>query len=96
MTNRNQNNGNTSAGTAAGGLETKSMKPHMNTLKPTARKKQRLKGLTVAARAFEVTEHHLRLVVNGERVSPALLVKWERFNVERETFLTRVQQLSKI
>jgi len=96
MTNRNQNNGNTSAGTAAGGLETKSMKRHMNTRKATARTKQRLFGLTVAARAFGITEHHLRLVINGERTSPALLVKWERFNRERETFLNRVQQLSKI
>jgi len=94
MTHRNQNNGNTSAGTAAGGLETKSMKRHINTLKPTARKKQRLKGLTEAARAFEVTEHHLRLVVNGERVSPGLLVKWATFNRERELFLSRVRQLA--
>jgi hypothetical protein len=93
MTHRNQNNGNTSAGTAAGGLETKNMKQHIGTRKPTARRKQRLKGLTVAARAFGITEHHLRLVVNGERVSPALLVKWERFNLERETFLNRVAKI---
>lgn len=93
MTHRNQNNGNTSAGTAAGGLETKIMKQHIGTHKPTARRKQRLKGLTVAARAFGITEHHLRLVVNGERVSPALLVKWERFNLERETFLNRVAKI---
>jgi len=96
MTHRNKNNGNTSAGTAAGGLETKNMKQHIGKRKATARKKQRLNGLSVAARAFEVTEHHLRLVINGERTSPALLVKWERFNRERETFLNRVQQLSKI
>ena len=96
MTNRNTNNGNTSAGTAAGGLETKNMKQHISTRKATARKKQRLNGLSVAARAFGITEHHLRLVVTGERTSPALLVKWERFNRERETFLNRVQQLAKI
>ena len=69
------------------------MKQHIGTHKPTARRKQRLKGLTVAARAFGITEHHLRLVVNGERVSPALLVKWERFNLERETFLNRVAKI---
>ncbi len=91
MTHRNQNNG-----TAAGGLETKNMKQHISTRKATARRKQRLNGLSVAARAFEVTEHHLRLVINGERTSPALLVKWERFNRERDLFLNRVQQLSKI
>ena len=96
MTHRNQNNGNTSAGTAAGGLKGRNMKQHIPMHKATARRKQRLKGLTVAARAFGITEHHLRLVINGERTSPALLVKWERFNVERETFLNRVQQLSKI
>ena len=96
MTHRNQNNGHTSAGTAAGGLETKNMKQHIGTRKATARKKQRLNGLSVAARAFGITEHHLRLVVTGERTSPALLVKWERFNRERETFLNRVQQLAKI
>ena len=96
MTHRNQNNGNTSAGTAAGELKTRHMKQHINTPKATARRKQRLNGLSVAAAAFGITEHHLRLVVNGERTSPALLVKWEKFNVERETFLNRVQQLSKI
>jgi len=69
------------------------MKQHIGTHKPTARRKQRLKGLTVAARAFGITEHHLRLVVNGERVSPGLLVKWERFNLERETFLNRVAKI---
>ena len=95
MTPRNQNNGNTSAGTAAGGLKGRNMKQHIGTHKPTARRKQRLKGLTVAARAFGITEHHLRLVVNGERTSPALLVKWERFNRERDLFLNRVQQLAK-
>ena len=94
MTHRNQNNGNTSAGTAVGGLKGRNMKQHIGTHKPTARRKQRLKGLTVAARAFGITEHHLRLVVNGERVSPALLVKWERFNRERELFLSRVRQLA--
>ena len=94
MTHRNQNNGNTSAGTAAGGLKTRNMKQHMNTPKATARRKQRLNGLSVAARAFGITEHHLRLVINGERISPGLLVKWERFNQERETFLNRVQQLA--
>ena len=93
MTHRNQNNGNT---TAAGGLETKNMKQHIGTRKATARKKQRLNGLSVAARAFGITEHHLRLVVTGERTSPALLDKWERFNRERDLFLNRVQQLSKI
>ena len=96
MTHRNQNNGNTSAGTAAGGLKTRHMKQHIPTHKATARRKQRLKGLTVAAAAFGITEHHLRLVVNGERTSPALLVKWERFNRERDLFLNRVQQLAKI
>ena len=95
MTHRNQNNGNTSAGAAAGGLETKNMKQHIGTRKATARKKQRLNGLSVAARAFGITEHHLRLVVTGERTSPALLVKWERFNRERDLFLNRVQQLAK-
>lgn len=69
------------------------MKQHIPTHKATARRKQRLKGLTVAARAFEVTEHHLRLVINGERTSPGLLVKWERFNLERETFLNRVAKI---
>jgi len=93
MTHRNQNNGNTSAGTAAGGLKGRNMKQHIGTHKPTARRKQRLKGLTVAARAFGITEHHLRLVVNGERVSPGLLVKWERFNLERETFLNRIAKI---
>ena len=96
MAHRNQNNGNTSAGTAAGGLKTRNMKQHMNTPKATARRKQRLNGLSVAARAFGITAHHLRLVINGERTSPALLVKWERFNRERDLFLNRVQQLSKI
>jgi len=96
MTHRNQNNGNTSASAAAGGLETKNMKQHIGTRKATARKKQRLNGLSVAARAFGITEHHLRLVINGERTSPALLDKWERFNRERDLFLNRVQQLSKI
>lgn len=96
MNHRNQSNGNTSAGTAAGGLKTRNMKQHINTAKATARRKQRLNGLSVAARAFGITEHHLRLVVNGERTSPALLVKWERFNRERDLFLNRVQQLSKI
>ena len=67
----------------------------MTTRNRTARKKQRLKGLTVAARAFGITGHHLRLVINGERTSPGLLVKWERFNRERDLFLNRVQQLSK-
>ena len=93
MTYRNQNNGNTSAGTAVGGLKGRNMKQHRRTHKPTALRKQRLKGLTVAARAFGITEHHLRLVINGERVSPALLDKWERFNVERETFLNRVAKI---
>lgn len=96
MTHRNQNNGNTSAGTAAGGLKTRHMKQHIPTHKATARRKQRLKGLTVAAAAFGITEHHLRLVINGERTSPGLLVKWERFNRERDLFLNRVQQLAKI
>ena len=94
MTPRNQNTGNTSAGTAAGELKTRNMKQHINTPKATARRKQRLNGLSVAAAAFGITEHHLRLVINGERTSPALLVKWEKFNVERETFLNRVQQLA--
>ena len=96
MTHRNQNNGNTSAGTAAGELKTRHMKQHIPTHKATARRKQRLNGLSVAAAAFGVTEHHLRLVINGERTSPALLVKWERFNRERDLFLNRVQQLAKI
>ena len=96
MTHRNQNNGNTSAGTAAGGLKTRHMKQHIPTHKATARRKQRLNGLSVAAAAFGITEHHLRLVINGERTSPALLVKWERFNRERDLFLNRVQQLAKI
>ena len=96
MTHRNQNNGNTSAGAAAGGLKTRHMKQHIPTHKATARRKQRLNGLSVAAAAFGITEHHLRLVVNGERTSPALLVKWERFNRERDLFLNRVQQLAKI
>ena len=96
MTHRNQNNGNTSAGTAAGELKTRHMKQHIPTLKATARRKQRLNGLSVAAAAFGITEHHLRLVIHGERTSPALLVKWERFNRERDLFLNRVQQLAKI
>ena len=96
MTHRNQNNGNTSAGTAAGGLKGRNMKQHIPTHKATARRKQRLNGLTVAAAAFGITEHHLRLVINGERTSPGLLVKWERFNRERDLFLNRVQQLAKL
>lgn len=87
MTHRNQNNGN-------GGLKGRNMKQHIPMHKATARRKQRLKGLTVAARAFGITEHHLRLVVNGERTSPGLLVKWATFNRERELFLSRVRQLA--
>lgn len=89
-------NPNISADAATGGLKTRNMKQHMGTHKPTARRKQRLNGLSIAAQAFGITEHHLRLVVNGERTSPGLLVKWESFNRERDLFLNRVQQLAKL
>ena len=65
----------------------------MSNRSTTARKKQRLKGLREAARACGVTEHHLRLVVHGERTSPGLLAKWGTFTRERARFLARVGQL---
>lgn len=67
----------------------------MHTNNTTARKKQRLKGIQSAARAFGVTAHHLRLVVNGERRSPGLLAKWFAFQRESEKFQARILQLAK-
>lgn len=32
-------------------------------------------GIGVAAKALQVTDHHLRLVLNGERTSPPLMAK---------------------